>query len=59
MVIQQGFQNNPAASGAPVDTMRFAAGFFVSYLKYQFCSPSSTLGFQTKLFLLNLVYVIA
>jgi hypothetical protein len=37
----QGFQNNRAAAGAPAGGMRFTAGYFVQYLKHQFCSPSS------------------
>jgi hypothetical protein len=44
--------------GAPAGATRFTASYFVSYLKYQFCSPSSTLSFQTNLFFLNLLYFI-
>jgi hypothetical protein len=58
-IIKQGFQNKPAVAGAPAGATRFTAGYFVWYLKYQFCSPSSTLSFQTKLFFINLVYFIA
>jgi hypothetical protein len=58
VLLVQGFQNKPAAAGAPAGVMKFTAGYFVWYLKYQFCSPSSTLSFQTKLFFLNLVYTL-
>jgi hypothetical protein len=43
---KQGFQNKPAAAGAPAGATTFTASYFVYYLKYQFCSPSSTLSFQ-------------
>jgi hypothetical protein len=57
--ITQAFKIRLAGAGAPASAMKFTAGYFVQFLKYQFRSPSSTLGFQTKLFFLNLVYFIA
>jgi hypothetical protein len=57
--LQQGLQNKQPAAGAPAGGTRFTAGYFVWYLKYQFCSPSLTLSFQTKLIFLNMVYFIA
>jgi hypothetical protein len=54
-LISHGFQNNPAAAGAPAGGTMFTAGY---YLKHQFCSPSSTLSVQTNLFFLNLVYTL-
>jgi hypothetical protein len=58
-IAEQGFQNNPAPAGVPAGGTKFTAGYFVQFLNYQSCSPSSTLSFQTKLFFLNLVNFIA
>jgi hypothetical protein len=45
-MIHSGLWKEAGSRWSSAGATRFTVGYFVQYLKYQFCSPSSTLSFQ-------------